>query len=287
VRGEPREVAEGVFVIPDNRVDVVPNVGIVVGERAVLVIDSGLGLRNGRYVLDQAKRLAAGRPLYLTITHFHPEHAFGAMAFKGKSTIIYNAGQRDELHRKGPAYVELFSNLAPTIAAELRDVELTDPDVVYADGHAEIDLGGHRATLNSWRAAHTTSDQTIVVDNRVLFAGDLLETRMFPIVPFFPPFDTDVDPNGWIEVLDDLLALDPEIVVPGHGEVNDSTLISHVRDYLVYVRDEAARLRESGASIDETAATIDRSARARWSTWDHPEWIDFAARVFYGASAPG
>ncbi len=105
VRGEPVEVASGVFVIPDDRVPLVPNVGIVVGERAALVVDTGIGPRNGRYVLGQARRLAGDRPLYLTTTHFHPEHGFGAQAFRGAATIIYNRAQRDELRRKGGAYL--------------------------------------------------------------------------------------------------------------------------------------------------------------------------------------
>src|SRR4051794_36326114 len=78
VGGEPVEVAGGVFVLRDNRVPLVPNIGFVVGDRATLVVDTGLGRRNGEYVLAQAKRLANGRPLYLTTTHFHPEHGFGA-----------------------------------------------------------------------------------------------------------------------------------------------------------------------------------------------------------------
>lgn len=284
VRGGPVEVSEGVFVIPDNRVPIVPNVGIVVGEQAALVIDSGLGPRNGAYVLAQAQRLAPRRTLYLTITHFHPEHGFGAQAFKGAATILYNAGQRDELHRKGASYIEMFKGLGPNIAAELEDVQLADPDLTYADGQAELDLGGHRAVLRSWGPAHTGSDQTVVVDGRVLFTGDLLETRMFPILPYFPPYDTDVDGGRWIAVLDQLLALDPAVVVPGHGEVTDATLIHDVRTYLTYVRDEAGRLRASGASVDDAAAAIDREARARWSTWDNPEWITFAARAFYDAA---
>jgi glyoxylase-like metal-dependent hydrolase (beta-lactamase superfamily II) len=61
--------------------------------------DRGVGRRNGAYVLEHAKRLAGGRPVFLTITHFHPEHGFGAQVFKGEATIIYNRPQRDELHR--------------------------------------------------------------------------------------------------------------------------------------------------------------------------------------------
>jgi glyoxylase-like metal-dependent hydrolase (beta-lactamase superfamily II) len=285
VRGEPVEVSEGIFVIPDNRVPLVPNVGIVVGDLAALVIDTGLGPRNGAYALERARRLAGDRPLYLTTTHFHPEHGFGAQSFKGAATVIYNRAQHDELRRKGAAYLGMFRGLSPNIAAELYDVELTDPDVTY-DGQAEIDLGGHTAVLRSWGPAHTAADQTVLIDGHVLFGGDLIETRMFPIAPYFPPHDTDVDGNHWIVVLDQLIALDPAIVVPGHGEVADTVLTREVRDYLDHVRSEAARLRANGASLDDAAATIDRDARTRWSTWANPEWISFAARAFYDTSRP-
>lgn len=283
VRGEPVEVSDGVYVIPDNRVELVPNVGIVVGEHAALVIDTGMGPRNGAHVLEQARRLAGDRHLYLTITHFHPEHGFGAQAFKRAATIVYNASQRAELHRKGAAYVEMFKGLSAAAAAELEGVELVDPDLVY-EGQAEIDLGGHKAVLRAVGPAHTGSDQVIVIDDRVLFGGDLIETRIFPIAPYFPPHDVDVDGPGWISVLDDLIARGPEIVVPGHGEVADVSLIRDVRDYLDYVYGEASRLRAAGVSADETAAKIDEQARARWSTWERPEWIGFAARAFYACA---
>jgi glyoxylase-like metal-dependent hydrolase (beta-lactamase superfamily II) len=282
VRGEPVEVADGVHVIPDRRVELVPNVGIVVGERAVLVVDTGLGPRNGAYVLEQARRLANGRCLYLTVTHFHPEHGYGAQPFEGAATIVCNRAQRDELRRKGGAYLDMFRGLGPAVAAELDGVELVAPDLVY-DGEAELDLGGRTALLRPVGPAHTAGDQVVLVDDRVLFGGDLLETRIFPITPYFPPHDTDVDPHRWIDVLDGLAALAPEVVVPGHGEVADAALISDVRDYLRYVRTEADRLRAAGAGADEAAAAIDRSARARWPDWERPEWIAPAARAFYAA----
>jgi glyoxylase-like metal-dependent hydrolase (beta-lactamase superfamily II) len=282
VQGDPVEVSDGVFVIPDHRVPLVPNVGLVVGDTAVLVIDTGLGPRNGARVLAEARRLAAGRPLYLTTTHFHPEHGFGAQAFRGAATIIYNAAQREELRRKGAGYIDMFTGLSPAYAAELKGVELTGPDITY-DGRAEIDLGGHTAVLQSRGPAHTASDQSIHVDGRVLFTGDLLETRSFPIVPYFPPFDTDVDVAGWITVLGEFLALDPAVVVPGHGEVTDATLIRDVRQYLRFVRDEAARLRAGGTSPDDAATVIEKDARDRWTTWDSPYWIGLAVRALYQA----
>jgi len=197
---------------------------------------------------------------------------------------VYNRSQRDELGRKGVGYIDLFKGLVADIGPTLDEVKFVDPDLT-CDGQAEIDLGGRRAVLRSVGPAHSAGDQTILIDDRILFAGDLLETRMFAIFPYFPPLDTDVNGSRGIGVLDELIASKPEIVVPGHGEVSDTTLIEDAREYLAYVRGEATHLRASGASVEEAIATIDAAARKRWITWDHPEWISFAARVFYQAAS--
>lgn len=280
VRGEPVEVADGVHVIADNRVPLVPNVGIVLGDRAALVVETGMGRRNGEYVLKKARELAGTRPLFLTTTHFHPEHGFGAQAFRGAATVICNREQRDELRRKGSGYIEMFKGLGPHIAAELDGVELVEPDVVY-DGEAEIDLGGRRVRLTAQGPAHTVGDQTMLVDGRVLFTGDMAETRMFPIAPHFPPHDADVDITGWIAVMDRLIAMEPAVVVPGHGEVTDVSLLRDIREYLKFVHAEATGHKHAGADVAAATADISARARQRWSGWENPEWIDFAVRACY------
>ncbi|QUQ63586.1 MBL fold metallo-hydrolase [Kutzneria sp. CA-103260] len=281
VRGEPVEVADGVHVIADNRVPLVPNVGIVLGDRAALVVETGMGRRNGEYVLAKARELAGNRPLFLTTTHFHPEHGFGAQAFRGAATIVYNRAQRDELRRKGTGYIEMFKGLGPRIAAELDGVELVEPDMVY-DGEAEIDLGGRLVRLTAQGPAHTVGDQTVLVDDRVLFTGDMAETRMFPIAPHFPPHDADVDIAGWIAVMDRLIALAPAVVVPGHGEVTDVSLLRDIRTYLEFVQAEALHHKTAGTDVAAAAEAISTQARNRWAGWENPEWIDFAVRVCYG-----
>src|SRR6266568_1922813 len=104
-----------------------------------------------------------------------------------------------------------------------------------------------------------------------------------------PPFDADVDANHWIDVLDELTSLQPAIVVPGHGELSDSSAIAEVRDFLTYVRDMASQLRANGASADDAAASIEAKARARWTSWGASldGSSDLAGRAFYAASTTG
>jgi glyoxylase-like metal-dependent hydrolase (beta-lactamase superfamily II) len=278
------EIAEGVWVIPDRRVPLVPNIGIVVGDDAVLVVDSGMGPRNGARVLDAARAKASGRRLILTTTHFHPEHGFGAQAFSGAAHMIYNRAQLDEFRDKGQAYLEMFRTFGPAVAEALEGVELVEPDEVYDGGEHTLDLGGRAVQLLTWGLAHTRGDQVVfLADERILFTGDLVEERIFPIYPYFPPEDADVDGSAWIDVLRRLEALEPAQVVPGHGDVAGVEVIATAREYHEQVREATFRLADDGVSEDDAVAQLEPEILARHAGWEQPEWVAFAVRCFHAA----
>ena len=79
--GTTEQVSEQVYVIPDGRVGLVPNVGIIIGSEAVLVVDTGMGPSNAERVLAEVRKLTQLPIRYLAITHFHPEHGMGAQSF--------------------------------------------------------------------------------------------------------------------------------------------------------------------------------------------------------------
>src|SRR5262245_44821236 len=72
--GVTEQLTKHVWAIPDGSANLVPNVGIVVGRKAVLVVDTGMGLRNGQTVLREIEKVARARPIYIVTTHVHPEH---------------------------------------------------------------------------------------------------------------------------------------------------------------------------------------------------------------------
>ena len=276
------EIAPGVWVIPDRRVPLVPNVGVIVGDEAVLVVDAGMGPENGARVLTAAREKARGKPLFLTVTHFHPEHGFGAQAFRDEATIVYNAAQRDELEDKGAGYVELFRTFGPAVAEALEGVELVEPHEVYEGDRTELDLGGRTVQLLTWGVAHTRSDQVVFLpDERILFTGDLVEERIFPIYPYFPPDDADVDGALWIAVLRRLEELDPAVVVPGHGAIGDVSVITVAREFHEQLRDGTRRLAAEGLDADEVVARLEPDLLALHPDWEQPEWIGFGIRSFH------
>jgi glyoxylase-like metal-dependent hydrolase (beta-lactamase superfamily II) len=272
---KPQQIAEGVYVIPDERIDLVPNVGFVVGEDAVLVVDTGMGIENARRVLERARELADDKPLFLTLTHFHPEHGFGAQVFRDEATIVYNESQRDELNAKFDEFVEMFSGFSPEIADILSDVERVEPHETYEHRH-RIDLGGASVELESVGPAHTRGDQLVwLPEQQVLFAGDLVENRFFPILP-----DADAHGSDWIALLERLEGMAPTTVVPGHGAVGDVGLVREVREYLEWIR---SLVREGrGKELDELKAELEPRVQERYSQWDNPIWIGFAIENFRG-----
>ncbi|PVE11526.1 MBL fold metallo-hydrolase [Streptomyces scopuliridis] len=269
-----QELARDLVVIPNRQVQLVPNIGIIGGRDSVLVVETGMGSGNAEKVLEFAAGYAKGRRLFLTTTHFHPEHAFGAQTFAGEATFLINQAQAEDLKVKGPGYIDMFKGLGEPVARQLEGVTLAQPDVVYEQSY-DLDLGGRVVRLRATGRAHSKGDQVVrVPDADVLFTGDLAEAGQFAIFPWFPPYDTDVSGTRWLSVMRRLAAEGAEVVVPGHGEVGGPQLLADVRDYLRLLRDETWIRRDSAVSertiIDEVSALMIE----RHPDWAGRDWIE-------------
>ncbi|MEU1980505.1 MBL fold metallo-hydrolase [Nocardia sp. NPDC019395] len=269
-----RELGHDLLVIPNHRVDLVPNIGVIGGTHSVLVVETGMGPRNAEKVLAFAAEQAEGRRIYLTTTHFHPEHAFGAQVFAGEATYLVNKAQAEDLAQKGESYLAMFEQLGEPVARQLEGVALTAPDEVY-DGTYQLDLGGRIVELRPTGRAHSKGDQVVAVpDADVLFTGDLAEAGQFAIFPWFPPYDTDVSGLRWIKVIEQLAAEAPRVVVPGHGTIGDTQLLTDVRDYLRELRDETWRRRDSAMSEEAIVHEVRALMIERHPDWTMREWIE-------------
>ena len=274
--GTTVKVAEGVYVIPDGRVNLVPNVGIIIGEWGILVIDTGMGPENGRRVLNEVRKLSPKPIRFLTVTHFHPEHGMGAQAFPADTVVIYPKAQKKELLEKKQTYVQMFSRFSPEIAALLKEVQLVSPGVTF-EHEAEIDLGDMPVRLLHFGAAHTRGDNFVFLSKqRILFAGDVVVNRFFPILP-----DGDANGSNWIRILDQLEKLGPATIVPGHGAVGDARLIAVMREYLVALRARVSELHGQGQPLEKIEATLIPETQAKYKDWGNPNWIKNAIENFH------
>ena len=273
----PAEMAPGVFVLPDRRISLVPNIGIIVGRDLVLVVDCGLGPESGEGVIKLARQLAPGRRIVLTVTHAHPEHGFGAQAFKPDARIYYNAAQRDYFARSGATLLNGFRAGLPADHKHVLDgVVLIPPDGTYDGDHATLDLGGRQVEFRTWGTAHSPGDQVVhLPQERIVFIGDLIEERMFPIVPFFPPMilAKDIDVARWEVALNDVLALQPHLIVPGHGSLGGPEIAANL---LGFFKDARAVFATPGVPGIE----LDQRLRAKYPAWEHSEYITPARQYF-------
>ena len=94
------KLAEHTYVIPDGNVGLVPNVGIIVGNRATLVIDPGLGRRNGEAVLREVAKVSKNSELYIASTHYHAEHTTGYLAFPATAKYVNSNGAGGRVRRR-------------------------------------------------------------------------------------------------------------------------------------------------------------------------------------------
>src|SRR4051812_34757248 len=139
-----------------------PNVAIVVGSSATLVVDTGMGARNGAIIAKEAQKLSKGQRLYLTTTHFHPEHAAGEQGFPAGTLLVRPAVQQEEMEKRGMEFVDMFRSRSAVNKELLANVKLRTPDIVF-DHEVKIDLGGVTTRLFWLGPAHTRGDELIFV----------------------------------------------------------------------------------------------------------------------------
>jgi glyoxylase-like metal-dependent hydrolase (beta-lactamase superfamily II) len=253
-----RQISAHVYVIPDNSVPAVPNVGIIVGERGVLVVDTGLGPANGAKVLAIAQKIGGSRAMYLVTTHVHPEHDLGAQAFPPSTKLVRSRDQEKDIAEFGLQLAKIFASRSPVHADLLKDAEFRKADITFDREHG-LDLGGLRVQIVAMGGNHTLGDTVIWIEaDRVLFSGDV---AMKAQPAFASPYSSH---RHWLASLDRLDALKPALVVPSHGPTGDSTIfISSYRTYLTEVRERTMAEKRAGKNVEQateavTAALSDR-----------------------------
>jgi glyoxylase-like metal-dependent hydrolase (beta-lactamase superfamily II) len=270
------KLSDHVWAIPDFNVGLVPNVGIVVGSKATLVVDTGLGPRNGETIVREVKKVSTNADVYVVLTHYHPEHSLGAAAFKGAKLVMTRIQQQD-MTELGKQIQDTFASRSSINAELLNGVAYPSPDILF-DREYRLDLGGVHARL-FWRgpaAMHTRGDTMIYVEeDRVLFTGDVVMSQRFLAAQNTSSIAT------WLSTLDELASLKPAKVVPSHGAISDATLIARDRAFLQAVQDRVGELKRAGKSSDEAAATVVAEIAPKYPEWGNPSGAAVIARAAY------
>lgn len=255
--GVTEQLTNHVWAIPDGGASLVPNVGIVVGTQSVLVIDTGMGTRNGDTVLREVTKVGPRKPIYIVTTHVHPEHDMGAHVFPPTSKMIRSKDQvADIANGAGMNLVPVFAQRSELNTELLFNAQHRKADITF-DREYTLDLGGVKAKIVAMGTNHTAGDTVVLVDG-VLFSGDV---AMKPQPSFANP---SAKISHWLKSLDTLEAFKARQIVPSHGGFGDVEIIKGYRVYLTRIRDRAAELKKAGKSQDEAVQTITDEMSAQY-----------------------
>ncbi len=259
-----KQIAPSVWIIPDESRPMVPNVGLVVGQTGILVIDTGMGDKNGAIVAAVARKLAPNLRIYLVTTHFHPEHDMGANGFpRGPrmldgSTLLRASTQEQDIAEFGCSVCKIFSDRSPAAADLLKGATYRAADISFENDRM-LDLGGVRAYIFAAGPNHTRGDTGIWVETeQVLFSGDIV---MKPQPSFASPYSSIAH---WQSTLDSLAQLRPRTIVPSHGPTGGPELIAGYKSYFTEIQERAAAAKKAKSSEDDAVSAITAAMAGRF-----------------------
>ena len=281
--GEPAplavdEIAAGVFVHAGRLValdapghDDIANIGFVVGTRCVAVIDTGGSVRTGRALRAAVKARTKLPVCYVVNTHVHVDHVLGNFAFAvDKPSFVGHAALADAIARSRAFFVQTYPG---DFDGDARSEEVIAPDKTVADT-LDLDLGTRHLRLRAWPKAHTDCDLSVLVDDEVLWTGDLLFRERVPAL--------DGSVTGWLAAIDALARTKARIVVPGHGPVTRdlAAALAPERRYLQALADGVRSELDAGQSMEHAIDHVGAAEKPNWKLWDtaHPRNVSRAFR---------
>ncbi|MFW5425696.1 MAG: quinoprotein relay system zinc metallohydrolase 2 [Methylophagaceae bacterium] len=265
-----KEVTEGIYYhqgihqdASEENIGAIANIGFIIGERCVAVIDSGGSYLEGTY-LRQAIKVKTELPVcYVINTHVHPDHTFGNAAFNDDNPEFVG-------HEKLPAamaarqsfFAKIFKE---TLGAAYEGTEFIPPTLTASiDEPLTLDLGNRALTVTAYSTSHTDHDVT-VLDNKTktLWTGDLLFMGRIPVL--------DGSINGWLSTMEQLKVQDLNYVVPGHGNASSDQWQQGLENQIRYFSTLRAEIRviigELG-TIDEASKQVGITEQNSWELFE-------------------
>jgi glyoxylase-like metal-dependent hydrolase (beta-lactamase superfamily II) len=214
----------------------ISNAGFVVTPGGVVVVDALGSPILAQKLIAEIKKITPQKIVAIIVSHYHADHVYGLQEFKKIGAKVYAQGDGRNYLSSETARQRLIASridFAPWVNA---NTQLVFADV-WVDQKTKLTIGGVDFFVSRVGPAHAPEDLMVFVPSeKVLFAGDLVFRGRIPFVG-------NADSKGWLMALDEIEKLNPNIVIPGHGNysINPVEDIVFTRNYLKYLRQSMSK----------------------------------------------
>jgi cyclase len=257
------------------------NVAFLITQEGVLVVDSGTMPDHGKEIAAEIEKITDKPIKYLIYTHYHGDHTHGAQSLPSDITTISHINTRENLEKLDmPRMKEAIANTIPQQIKKLEEnvekltaekspdlekaekalqhtkqqfeeykkIKLIFPTITF-NKKSVIYLDNQRIKLFYLGSGHTNGDILVYFpEEKVIHMGDLYFENMIPYIDYQAGSNTE----NWLKILEKVIEMDVDKVIPGHGEITDKNGLIAQAQYFKDLRAEVEKFIKQGATLEET-----------------------------------
>jgi glyoxylase-like metal-dependent hydrolase (beta-lactamase superfamily II) len=232
------------------------NAGIVMGQDFLVAVDSLMSAREANRFLKDIKKVSQKPIKFLINTHFHLDHSLGNSEFARLGAIVISQESDKENMQKAGEGMLQYAKQSGLSDQDLQGTRISYPTLTF-DNRIRLDLGNTQVEILYLGPSHTTGSVLVYLpQEKVLFTGDILFTD-------FHPFLGNANIDGWVKVLDHILAMDVDKIIPGHGPISSKKDIADLKNYLQIFDQKAKELTAQSKDLNFIVAAMKKALPPR------------------------
>jgi cyclase len=268
-----KKLKEGIYVYAGQLND--SNVTIIQTQEGIVLIDTGQTPKDSRIVLAALKKLTSEPVRYIIHTEPHSDHTIGNFVFSPPAIIIAHQGATDSMRKaENPATIEKRAAASPEMQEAYKGYRLVIPNLEYRD-KMTLNVGERTLELYYLKNVHSEADTAIwLPKERIVFTAASVTVKRFGN---HRPFVSIPDTLNAIKMMK---ALNPEIVIPGHGDPGTAKILDDMERYYNLLLERVGAMVKAGKSLDDIKKELKMPETDDWAGKDRfPNNIEAAYRA--------
>jgi quinoprotein relay system zinc metallohydrolase 2 len=261
------EIASGIFVHQGSHVDFdhpmhddIANIGFIIGDECVAVIDTGGSVKTGKSLLSTVRKTTSKPICYVINTHIHFDHLLGNIAFQ--DTQVKFVGHQDLLDEVTANRAFFLQQFSTDLGKDATQDSIIGPSILVEET-MQLDLGNRIIELTAYDSAHSHTDLSVYDEKtKSLWLSDLLFIDRIPAL--------DGNLKNWLKLITEMKQSPAEQIIPGHGPViiNAASAFEDQERYLTTLLSQTRSKIEEGLFMEEIVDQVGSEEKQLWLLYD-------------------